>query len=115
MSVYLGVVSRVDAAGGLLEVSLPHLSVVAARVRCASPLGLVAPLPNVGDEVVLVATGLIGNLADAVCVGWLPTSLQRASADAHPLIVSTSGDVPRQSDPDQAISDASTSAVRARQ
>src|SRR5207237_10599956 len=78
----LGTVSAVDAGARRVQVTLPHLRVLTGFLRCVSPFGLVAPLPAVGDEVLIVSSG--AGLADAVCVGWLPTASQVLDAADHP-------------------------------
>lgn len=111
MNAYLGTVSRVDASARTAEVLVQPHGILTRPLRCVSPLGVLSPLPAVGDEVLIVATG--AGLADAVVCGWLPSNAQRAAA-AGPLVFSTSGDVPTQTDPSQAIGDAAVSGVLAR-
>jgi phage baseplate assembly protein gpV len=112
MNAYLGTVSTVDADARRVQVSLPHLRTLTRPLRCVSPFGLVAPLPAVGDEVLILAPH--GHMTDAVVCGWLPTADQVADAADRPLVASTSGDVPTQSDPDAPIGDATTTGVLAR-
>lgn len=110
MNAYLGRVSTVE--GGRVQVSLSHVRVLTPPLRCVSPLGLVAPPPAVGDEVLVVATG--AGMADAVVVGWMPTADQVLDAADRAVVVSTTGDVPTQTDPSQPIGGADVSGVLAR-
>lgn len=111
MTVSLGVVDGVDPARRLVRVSMGHLGVMTPFVRIVSPFGLVAPLPAVGEEVLVAQTG--PTMADCVVVGWI-CGLQAAADASGPLVFSTTGSVPRQSDPDQEIGDAGVSGVRTR-
>lgn len=111
MNAYLGTVSRVDAAARTAEVLVQPHGILTRPLRCVSPLGAVSPLPTVGDEVIIICTG--AGLADAVVAGWLPTRADFAAASG-PLVFSTSGDVPRQTDPDQEIADAAVASILAR-
>jgi len=112
VNAYLGTVSRVDAAARTAEVLIQPHGILTRFLRCASPLGLLAPPPEVGDEVLILTTG--AGLSDAVVVGWLPTADQVAEAADSPLVASTSGSVPVQTDPSQAIGDAAVTSVMAR-
>lgn len=109
---YLGIVDAVDATRGRARVNLGHLRVLTPFVRCASPLGLVAPLPRVGDEVLVLQCGPA--LADCVVLGWLPTDGDRAASLVHALIASDTGGLPTQESPDGPIGNAITAGVRAR-
>jgi hypothetical protein len=112
MTAYLGLVSVVDADARRVQVSLPHVRALTGFLRCVSPFGLIAPLPAVGDEVLVICSG--AGLADAVVAGWIPTLDQVAAAADHPLIASEGGGVPTQSDPSQDVGNATTSGVLAR-
>lgn len=112
MNAYLGTVSRVDAVARTAQVLVQPHGILTRFLRVVSPLGLLAPAPEVGDEVLLVSTG--AGLSDAVVVGWLPTNSDVGEAASSPLVASTSGSVPVQTDPSQAIGDAAVTSVMAR-
>jgi phage baseplate assembly protein gpV len=112
MNAYLGTVSNVDADARRVQVSLPHLHTLTKPLRCVSPFGLVAPLPAVGDEVLILAPH--GHMTDAVVVGWIPQAADVAGAADHPLIASEGGGVPTQSDPSQDVGNATTAGVLSR-
>lgn len=112
MTAYLGLVSGVDADTRTVQVLVQPQGILTRWIRCLSPFGLISPLPSVGDEVAVLAPG--NRLADAVCIGWVPTAAQVAAAANHPLIASAAGGVPRQTDPSQDVSNAETSGVLSR-
>jgi hypothetical protein len=112
VNAYLGTVSRVDAAARTAQVLIRPHGILTRFLRVVSPLGLLAPPPEVDDEVLILTTG--AGLSDAVVVGWLPTATDVTEAANAPLVASTSGSVPVQTDPSQAIGDAAVSSVLAR-
>lgn len=112
MTAYLGTVSGVDADARRVQVSLPHVRALTGFLRYGSPIGLIAPLPQVGDEVLVICTG--EGLADAVVSAWFPTLDQVADAADRPLVASTTGNVPRQVDPAQDIEGAAVTEVLTR-
>jgi hypothetical protein len=112
MTAYLGTVSGVDGDARTAQVLVQPHGILTRFLRCVSPFGLVAPLPAVGDEVLVICTG--AGLVDAVVVGWVPTLQQASDAADHPLIASEGGGLPTQSDPSQDVGNATTSGVLAR-
>jgi hypothetical protein len=112
VTAYLGTVSGVDADARRVQVLVQPHGILTRFLRCVSPLGLISPLPAVGDEVLVICTG--AGLADAVVAGWVPTLDQVADAADHPLIASEGGGVPTQSDPSQDVGNATTAGVLAR-
>jgi phage baseplate assembly protein gpV len=112
VTAYLGTVSGVDPDARTVQVLVQPHGILTRFLRCVSPFGLIAALPAVGDEVLVICTG--AGLADAVVAGWIPTLDQVAAAADHPLIASEGGGVPTQSDPSQDVGNATTSGVLAR-
>lgn len=112
MSIYIGTVGNVDADARRVRVQAQPLGALTGWLRCAAPFGLVAPLPAVGDEVIVACPA--NHLADGVVIAWLPTDAQVADAADHPLIASASGGPPTQTDPAQDIGNAAISGVLSR-
>lgn len=112
MSIYIGTVGNVDADARRVRVQVQPLGALTGWLRCAAPFGLVAPLPAVGDEVLVACPA--NHLADGVVIGWLATDAQAADAADHPLIASAGGGVPTQTDPSANVGNAQTSGVLSR-
>jgi phage baseplate assembly protein gpV len=112
VTAYLGTVSGVDGDARTAQVLVQPHGILTRFLRIVSPFGLVAPLPSVGDEVLVICRG--AGLADAVVAGWVPTLEQASAAADHPLIASAGGGLPTQSDPSQDVGNAITAGMFAR-
>jgi hypothetical protein len=107
VSGYRAIVSEVSADGRYARATLMPQRTPTRLLAVLNPFSFVVA-PVVGQEVVVLPCP---TLEQGVILGWLPAA---GETGGDRLVVSTSGGVPTQTDPSQAIGNAALSTAKAR-